>query len=109
MKRSWQSFRFMHLEQFYQDSLDYQVNFEKLNSRFNDFGAIPYKDGLVFISNRYEQVKKKLRKSALSGWDGQQYTQLYFNNQKDSNSQLFSPLFKNKLNTIFYIPIISIS
>lgn len=92
-------FGFMHLEQFYQDSLDYQVNFEKLNTRFNDFGAIPYKDGLVFISNRNEQQKKKLRKSALSGWDGQQYTQLYFNNQKDSNSQLFSPLFKNKLNT----------
>lgn len=92
-------FGFMHLEQFYQDSLDYQVNFEKLNSSFNDFGAIPYKDGLVFISNRNEQEKKKLRKSALSGWDGQHYTQLYYNNQKDSSSQLFSPLLKNKLNT----------
>lgn len=92
-------FGFTHLEQFYMDSLDFSLNPLKLNTVYDEFAAVPYKDGLVFISNRSELAKKKSRKKALSGWDGKQYTELYFNNPKDSNSQLFSPLFKNKLNT----------
>ena len=91
-------FGFTHLDQFYMDSLDYKLKSLPLNSRFNDFAAIPYKDGLVFVSNREAHLSSKKNRNMIAGWDGKQYTQLYFNNRKDSSSQKFSSVFNNKLN-----------
>ncbi len=89
---------FTHLDHFYMDSLDYQIKSLQLNTRFNDFAAIPYKEGVVFVSNRDAYLNSKKNRKSISGWDGKQYTQLYFNNTKDSSSQKFSSVFNNKLN-----------
>jgi outer membrane protein OmpA-like peptidoglycan-associated protein/tetratricopeptide (TPR) repeat protein len=74
-------FGFTNLNKFYADSLDYTIYATKLNSPYNDFNAVPYRDGIVFESNRV--LTKKRRKqirivSAESGWDGASYSSLYY-------------------------------
>ncbi len=89
---------FMHLSSFFIDSLDYKIKHLAFNSIYNDFAPVPYKNGIVFASNRIDKTKKYKKISGLSGWDGAKYAQLYFANEQDSVSSLFSPIFKNKLN-----------
>ncbi len=76
---------FSNIQKFYNDSLDYQIYYTKVNTPFNEFNAVPYKKGLIFESNRVggqKPVKKKgLLKKLLGleyGWDGNGYTQLYY-------------------------------
>lgn len=89
---------FDHLSDFLGDSLDYVLNGMSFNSEYNEFGAVPYKGGLVFESNRKSFTSSLTDKKKMAAWDGNGYTQLYFNNLVDSNVQLFSTSFKNKFN-----------
>jgi tetratricopeptide (TPR) repeat protein len=90
---------FQHLDQYLRDSMDYKFSKLNLNTGYDDFAAVPYKDGIVFVSNRPNVGKSNSKKNILSGWDGKKYTQLYYNNAKDSVSSFFSTSFINKLNT----------
>lgn len=76
---------FSNIQKFYNDSLDYQIYYTKVNTPFNEFNAVPYNNGLIFESNRlanYKPAKKKwLLKKLLGtefGWDGNGYTHLYY-------------------------------
>ena len=75
---------FKNLNKFYEDSLDYHIYYTKVNSQFNDFNAVPYKDGLIFESNRVWVKKGKWKKSKIKpvnaefSWDGNAFTNLYY-------------------------------
>lgn len=52
-------FGFSNPNNFYADSLDYTIYYTKLNSPYNDFNAVPYREGLVFESNRVLTKKEE--------------------------------------------------
>ena len=78
---------FKNINKFYDDSLDYKIFTTKLNTPYNEFNAVPYKEGIVFESNRIEVKRKKKKIDIISKefkWDGASYTQLYYlKNTKD--------------------------
>ncbi|MEN9697190.1 MAG: hypothetical protein RLZ56_611 [Bacteroidota bacterium] len=77
---------FSNTSKYYSDSLDYKIYPTKLNTIYNEFNAVPFKDGLIFESNRIAStnVKKKHTnkiKQILSpefAWDGASYSKLYY-------------------------------
>ena len=76
---------FSNIKNFIADSIDYEIFPINANSPFNEFNPVPYKEGLVFESNRVRSVyskNKKRRKKHNSleefSWDGAGYTSLYF-------------------------------
>ena len=74
-------FGFTNLSKFYADSLDYTIYGTTLNSPYNDFNAVPYKNGLVFESNRVLTKKRRKQTRIVSpefGWDGAAYSSLYY-------------------------------
>ena len=78
---------FSNVSKFYADSLDFTIFPTKLNTVYNEFNAVPFKDGIVFESNRVLTKKKRKRTTIITpefGWDGAGYTKLYYiNNAKD--------------------------
>jgi outer membrane protein OmpA-like peptidoglycan-associated protein len=76
---------FSNYRNFIADSIDYQIYPISVNTPFNEFNPVPYKEGLVFESNR---IRPKIRKnnkrykkhhsSEEFPWDGASYTSLYF-------------------------------
>jgi outer membrane protein OmpA-like peptidoglycan-associated protein len=64
------------------NALNYTIHYLDINTPFNEFAAIPYKDGFVFESNRAETIKG----SNEFGWDGSAYSKLYFTNNKKTVS-----------------------
>ena len=72
---------FSNISKFYADSLDYKIYNTKLNTPYNDFNAVPFRDGLVFESNRVLTKKRRKKTLMLSlefGWDGAGYSSLYY-------------------------------
>ena len=79
---------FSNIDKFKNDSLDYKVYNTIINTPYNEYNAVLYKEGLVFESNRINKVYKKKRKKNKKsifkkyepefGWDGSGYTKLYF-------------------------------
>jgi len=74
-------FGFHNIDKYYADSLDYKIYNTKLNSPYNDFNAVPFREGIVFESNRV--ITKKRRKQTFFvtpefGWDGAAYSSLYY-------------------------------
>ena len=77
---------FSNIHKFYSDSLDYQLFYTKLNTPYNEFNAVRYKEGLIFESNRVTTIglKKKRNKKVKTvytpefAWDGAGYTKLYY-------------------------------
>lgn len=72
---------FSKIDKFYADSLDYTIYYTKLNSPYNDFNAVPYREGLVFESNRVLTKIRKKQSRIISpefGWDGAAYSSLYY-------------------------------
>ncbi|MFM1928957.1 MAG: hypothetical protein RL387_285 [Bacteroidota bacterium] len=76
------------------DSLDYTLFNTKLNTGYNEYNSVLYKEGLVFESNRLkEQIRpkkwikrvftKRIRPSEFA-WDGAGYTKLYYFANSDS-------------------------
>ena len=51
MKKIW---RLSNLQYLFEDSAHFSVRPVQLNTEYGELGAVPYKDGLVFISNRKE-------------------------------------------------------
>lgn len=56
------------------DSADYRVTPLSINSENADFGAIPYRDGIVFVSSRKSSGPVKRTHS----WTGQPFLSLYY-------------------------------
>ena len=89
---------FSNYQNFIADSIDFQVFSMNVNTPFNEFNPVPYKDGLVFESNRVRPLFKKNKKRKKKHtsleefpWDGAGYTSLYYiqslkNSRVDSNS-----------------------
>ena len=85
---------FSNIDKFKNDSLDYKVYNTNINTPFNEYSAVLYKEGLVFESNRINKVyKKKTNKKKKQifkkyepefGWDGAGYSKLYFIPSMDS-------------------------
>jgi outer membrane protein OmpA-like peptidoglycan-associated protein/tetratricopeptide (TPR) repeat protein len=74
-------FGFSNIGKFYADSLDYTIYYTKLNSPYNDFNAVPFRDGIVFESNRVITKKRRKQTRIVSpefGWDGAAYSSLYY-------------------------------
>ncbi len=77
---------FSNINKFFIDSLDYKIYPTLLNTVYNEFNAVPYKEGLVFESNRIASTKiKKKRSNKIKqifspefAWDGASYSKLYY-------------------------------
>ena len=79
---------FSNTDKFKKDSLDYKVYNTNINTPYNEYNAVLYKEGLVFESNRVNKVfknrKSKKKKSIFKkfepefAWDGAGYSKLYF-------------------------------
>lgn len=67
---------FEHPEQFLFDSLDYTLQYLKLNTRLDEYGPQLFRNGLAFVSNRYK--KKSITREF--GWDGLPYAHIYWVN-----------------------------
>ena len=76
---------FTNYRNFIADSIDFQLFPMNVNTPFNEFNPVPYKDGLVFESNRVRPLFKKNKKRKKKHtsleefpWDGAGYTSLYY-------------------------------
>ena len=98
---------FSNIDKFKNDSLDYKVYNTIINTPYNEYNAVLYKEGLVFESNRVNKVfknrKSKKKKSIFKkfepefAWDGAGYSKLYFIPSVDSiNSDSLSVSFYNE-------------
>ena len=47
---------FSNLDKFTKDSLDYKIAYTNINTPYNDYNAVLYKEGLVFESNRVNKI-----------------------------------------------------
>ena len=78
---------FSNVNKFYADSLDFKIYPTKLNTPYNEFNAVPFKEGIVFESNRVITKKSKKRTQVVSkefAWDGAGYSRLFYvKNTKD--------------------------
>jgi outer membrane protein OmpA-like peptidoglycan-associated protein len=59
--------------------VNYTVNYLDINSPFNEYAAMPYKDGFIFESNRAQNIKGNNE----FGWDGSAYSKIYFTTNKN--------------------------
>ncbi len=98
---------FSNLDKFTKDSLDYKIAYTNINTPYNDYNAVLYKEGLVFESNRVNKIfknkKSKKKKSVFKkyeqefAWDGAGYSKLYFIPSIDSiHSDLLNVGFYNE-------------
>ncbi|TRZ75950.1 MAG: hypothetical protein D4R94_05855 [Chitinophagaceae bacterium] len=96
---------FSNIDKFKKDSLDYKIVYTNINTPYNDYNAVLYKEGLVFESNRVNKIfkkrKSKKKKSIFKkyeqefAWDGAGYSKLYFIPSIDS-------IHSDSLNVGFY-------
>lgn len=85
---------FKNTDKFMADSLDYKLTNLKINTPFNEFNSVLYKDGLIFESNRMKLTPKpkqffkrlftKTPKPSEFAWDGAGYSKLYYFENIDS-------------------------
>ena len=98
---------FSNIDKFKKDSLDYKVYNTIINTPYNEYNAVLYKEGLVFESNRINKVYKNKRNKKKKpifkkyepefAWDGAGYSKLYFIPSVDSiNSDSLSVSFYNE-------------
>ncbi|MEI6152250.1 MAG: hypothetical protein WCQ10_06955 [Chitinophagia bacterium] len=98
---------FSNLDKFTKDSLDYKISFTNINTPYNEYNAVLYKEGLVFESNRVNKIYKNKRSKKNKeifkkydpefAWDGAGYSKLYFIPSKDSiHSDTISTSFYNE-------------
>ena len=98
---------FSNIDKFKNDSLDYKVYNTIINTPYNEYNAVLYKEGLVFESNRINKVYKNKRNKKKKpifkkyeqefAWDGAGYSKLYFIPSVDSiNSDSLSVSFYNE-------------
>ena len=98
---------FSNIDKFKKDSLDYKIYNTVMNTPYNEYNAVPYKEGLVFESNRVNKIYKNKRSKKNKeifkkydpefAWDGAGYSKLYFIPSKDSiHSDSISASFYNE-------------
>ena len=98
---------FSNIDKFKKDSLDYKISHTNINTPYNEYSAVLYKEGLVFESNRINKVYKNKRNKKKKpifkkyeqefAWDGAGYSKLYFIPSVDSiNSDSLSVSFYNE-------------
>jgi tetratricopeptide (TPR) repeat protein/outer membrane protein OmpA-like peptidoglycan-associated protein len=85
---------FKNIDKLKADSLDYKLTNLKINTPFNEFNSVLYKDGLIFESNRMKLTPKpkqffkrlftKTPKPSEFAWDGAGYSKLYYFENIDS-------------------------
>ena len=85
---------FKNIDKLMADSLDYKLTNLKINTPFNEFNSVLYKDGLIFESNRMKLTPKpkqffkrlftKTPKPSEFAWDGAGYSKLYYFENIDS-------------------------
>ena len=95
------------------DSLDYKLTNLKINTNFNEFNSVLYKDGLIFESNRikletkskniFKRIFSRKPKTAEFAWDGAGFTKLYFYPNLESiradSTPVFHPLIEKPIKT----------
>ncbi len=69
---------FSTIKEFSDIEYDYALHNLAINTAFNEYAATPYKDGIVFESNRAEKIKGNNE----FGWDGSAYSKLYYTTNK---------------------------
>ena len=90
-------FGFTNIIKMLNDSLDFNIFYTKINSKWNEFNGVLYDNGLVYESNQFTNSLKRrkfflfnLFKSKLVAfmpefaWDGAGFSQLYFISNLDS-------------------------
>lgn len=85
---------FKNTDKFMADSLDYKLTNLKINTPFNEYNSVLYKDGLIFESNRtkltpkpkkfFKRLFTKTPKPSEFAWDGAGYSKLYYYENIDS-------------------------
>lgn len=85
---------FKNIDPLLVDSLDYLLFNTKLNTGFNEFNGVLYKDGLLFESNRimqqakpnnfFKRLFKGTPRAPEFAWDGAGYSKLYYYPNLDS-------------------------
>jgi outer membrane protein OmpA-like peptidoglycan-associated protein/tetratricopeptide (TPR) repeat protein len=65
---------FSNVIPFLRDSTDYTIGLLKLNTKQQDFSPQFYRDGMVFVSNRYSRREGERQ----FGWDGLPYANIYW-------------------------------
>ncbi len=85
---------FKNIDKLMADSLDYKLTNLKINTSFNEFNSVLYKDGLIFESNRmklkpkskkfFKRLFTKTLKPTEFAWDGAGYSKLYYFEKIDS-------------------------
>lgn len=73
-------FGFKNITNFYLDSFDYRLHNTVINTGYNEFNPIIYKDGLIFESNRIKlnKINRRTLRKAEFAWDGSGYSRLYY-------------------------------
>jgi len=71
---------FKHEASFKKDTLNYQVYYLKINTPANEMNAVPYKNGLVFESDRAHKINGVNE----FGWDGNAYSKLYYKSDTEN-------------------------
>ena len=78
---------FSNFDKFLNDSLDFKIYNTNINTPYNEYNAVPFKEGLVFESNRVNTLLKKGKKNKKGqefAWDGAGFSKLYFAINRDS-------------------------
>ena len=65
---------FSNINIFKNDSLDYSIYNTIINTPYDDYAQVMYKEGLVFESNRSVKINNKTE----FGWDGAGFSKLYY-------------------------------
>ncbi len=69
---------FYNHKAYYQDTVDYNLYYLKVNTPLNEFSPSLLDSGFVFESNRGHRVRRNTEFS----WDGKQFTQLFFQSSR---------------------------
>lgn len=67
---------FENIDQFKVDSLDYTLQYLKINTPFNENAVVHYNNSIIFESNRANSIRGKNE----FGWDASAYSKLYKSN-----------------------------
>jgi len=73
---------FSDINSFMAEAMNYDLKYLAINTPFNEYAVLTYRDGLIFESNRAQKIKSKNEFS----WDGAAYSKLYFTNNKQTVS-----------------------
>ena len=89
----------MNKHKLVQDSNRFVITKLNINTQNAEFGAVKFKEGIIFASSR---LKNDTKKDKIDPWTGKPFISMYYAKGKDdifSEPELFSPLAKLNSNT----------